>query len=198
MSRAFNEEEKEAIRKKLITEGRVLFERYGLKKTNVAEIADAAGIAKGSFYNFYNSKEELFIDVLDGFEGEMQQELIAQITGMNLSRKEMLKELLGFLFEKQYENPLMEIMMNEKRMQEIMTKIPEDKLARFLDRDERMVRQLNDIFGEGFKQHRPEVLSGLFRNLFIMSFNKRLIGEDVFDEVAKLMIDLIADGLIKE
>ena len=72
MSRAFNEEEKEAIRKKLITEGRVLFERYGLKKTNVAEIADAAGIAKGSFYNFYNSKEELFIDVLDGFEGEMQ------------------------------------------------------------------------------------------------------------------------------
>ena len=85
-----------------------------------------------------------------------RQELIAQITGMNLSRKEMLKELLGFLFEKQYENPLMEIMMNEKRMQEIMTKIPEDKLARFLDRDERMVRQLNDIFGEGFKQHRPE------------------------------------------
>ncbi|WP_028975444.1 TetR/AcrR family transcriptional regulator [Spirochaeta cellobiosiphila] len=198
MPKAFGNEEKEEIKQTLITEGRRLFERYGIRKTSVSEIAKAAGIGKGTFYLFYQSKEELFIDVLDIFEGEMQQALILQIKESSLSKKDKLKKLLGFLFEKQYDNPLMEVLMNEKQMEEILSKIPEDKLEGFLNRDEAMVEQLGAFFGDSFTAFPPKVLSGLFRNLYVMNFQKRLIGEDVFDEVASLMIDFIADGLVKE
>ena len=43
--------------------GREVFFLKGYKDTNVSEIAKKAGIAVGSFYKYYTSKEELFLEV---------------------------------------------------------------------------------------------------------------------------------------
>ncbi|HQJ38103.1 MAG TPA: TetR/AcrR family transcriptional regulator [Bacillota bacterium] len=43
--------------------GRELFFSKGFKDTNVSEIAKLAGIGVGTFYNYYSSKEELFLEV---------------------------------------------------------------------------------------------------------------------------------------
>jgi len=43
--------------------GRELFCSKGFKDTNVSEIAKLAGIGVGTFYNYYSSKEELFLEV---------------------------------------------------------------------------------------------------------------------------------------
>ena len=58
MPKAFSEAEKEMIRRKLLEQGYKQFSTYGLKKTNIDELAAAAGISKGAFYIFYESKEE--------------------------------------------------------------------------------------------------------------------------------------------
>ena len=72
MPRPWSEEEKKIIKKSLIKEGRKLFEKYGLQKTTIDEIVSAARISKGSFYRFYQSKEELYFDVLDEVEREFK------------------------------------------------------------------------------------------------------------------------------
>ena len=79
MPRAFTEHEKELIRKRLLKHGFKLFSEYGLRKTNVEEIARAAGISKGAFYIFYESKEALFMDVIEEAEVQARQELLATI-----------------------------------------------------------------------------------------------------------------------
>ena len=63
MPRAFTAVEKETIREKLMGAGRDCFLRYGLKKTTIEDLTKPAGIAKASFYLFFESKEQLFIDV---------------------------------------------------------------------------------------------------------------------------------------
>lgn len=40
-----------------------LFSNKGFKDTNVSGITKMAGIAVGSFYNYYPSKEKLFMDI---------------------------------------------------------------------------------------------------------------------------------------
>lgn len=40
-----------------------IFANNGYKHTNIAEIAKAANISVGSFYKFYNSKEEIFLQI---------------------------------------------------------------------------------------------------------------------------------------
>lgn len=39
-----------------------IFSKKGYKDTGISEIADSAGIAVGSFYNYYQSKEAIFLD----------------------------------------------------------------------------------------------------------------------------------------
>ena len=43
--------------------GRELFCSKGFKDTNISDIAKMAGIGVGTFYNYYSSKEKLFVDI---------------------------------------------------------------------------------------------------------------------------------------
>jgi AcrR family transcriptional regulator len=54
-----------ATRERLIEAAREAFGSKGYEATSVAEILDAAGIAKGALYHHFASKEELFDAVLD-------------------------------------------------------------------------------------------------------------------------------------
>ena len=59
----FSDREKERIYDKLREEGEQLFVQHGLRKVTVDELSRATGIAKGTFYHFYESKEHLFMDI---------------------------------------------------------------------------------------------------------------------------------------
>lgn len=59
----FTEEQRKEIRERLIQAGYELSESLGLKKMTVAIIADKAGIATGTFYHFFSSKEN-FVQAL--------------------------------------------------------------------------------------------------------------------------------------
>src|SRR5512139_730182 len=75
----FAEKEKARLRRKMLRTARDLFARQGLKKTSLEDITCSAGIAKSTFYVFFESKEALFLEVLaeDGpaVTARMQAEL---------------------------------------------------------------------------------------------------------------------------
>ena len=73
MSRGFNEREKQVITNSLIEQGRILFSKLGFQKTSILEITKNVGIAQGTFYKFFNSKEELYFVIL-----EMEEEKIKE------------------------------------------------------------------------------------------------------------------------
>ena len=55
---------------------RRMFSERGYKATSIAAIAKEAHVAVGSFYNYYRSKEEAFIDVHDEENDRVRQEII--------------------------------------------------------------------------------------------------------------------------
>ena len=67
---AFTEEQNATIRKDLIRAARHCGVTIGMRKTSVEQLADAAGISKGSFYKFFDSKELLFFAVLEDIHAE--------------------------------------------------------------------------------------------------------------------------------
>ena len=64
MARSFTEREKENIKKSLRDACKQSWTKYGYKKTSVDDLCRQAGISKGAFYLFFESKEALFCDVL--------------------------------------------------------------------------------------------------------------------------------------
>ena len=71
MARSFSEREKEHIRNHLMELCRQSWARYGYKKTSVDELCKKAGISKGAFYIFYESKEALFCEVICSVQGRI-------------------------------------------------------------------------------------------------------------------------------
>ena len=68
---AFTDYETEQLRKALLKETRHCAVTLGMKKTSVDQLTKAVGIAKGSFYKFYESKEMAFFAVLEGIHAEL-------------------------------------------------------------------------------------------------------------------------------
>ena len=68
---AFTDYETEQLRKALLKETRHCAVTLGMKKTSVDQLTKAVGIAKGSFYKFYESKEMLFFAVLENIHSDL-------------------------------------------------------------------------------------------------------------------------------
>ena len=83
MSTAFTDEEKKLIRKKLQKVARECLKRYGVRKTTVDQMVAMADISKGSFYNFYSSKEMLFFTVLEEYQIDIMNRLAEQLEQKN-------------------------------------------------------------------------------------------------------------------
>jgi len=96
MPRAFTGAERAMIRERLLAAGRELFARYGLRKTTVEELARAAGIAKGTFYLFFPSKEALYAEVLLSVIPDMVKSLLERSFGVTDDVREAL-----FLYQKE-------------------------------------------------------------------------------------------------
>lgn len=67
---AFTEEQNETIRRDLIRAARRCGVTVGMRKTSVEQLTEAAGISKGSFYKFFDSKELLFLAALEDIHAE--------------------------------------------------------------------------------------------------------------------------------
>ena len=65
MPRPFSERERDLVRQRLLQAGREAFASFGLRRTAVDDLARAAGISKGAFYLFFDSKEGLLLEILE-------------------------------------------------------------------------------------------------------------------------------------
>lgn len=55
------------VRKKIIDSARRLFNRYGFENVSLTEIMAGAGLTHGGFYSYFNSKSDLYAEVLGCF-----------------------------------------------------------------------------------------------------------------------------------
>lgn len=80
-------------KEKILAAGQALFRAQGYHGTGINEILKASGVSKGSFYNYFKSKEAFAIEVL-GMYGEGTAEMIAQ--GMSDRSVSSIDRLRGF------------------------------------------------------------------------------------------------------
>jgi AcrR family transcriptional regulator len=59
-----NENEKKEKRKEILAAARVVFDKYGYKKTAMVDIAEEVGLNQASLYHYFDNKEEIFIEKL--------------------------------------------------------------------------------------------------------------------------------------
>ena len=95
MPKAFSEKEKEVIRQQMREKSKHLFELHGLRKTGVDDITRAVGISKGAFYLFYESKEELFLEIMEQMESELRESVLGYALQPKENARQNVRRILS-------------------------------------------------------------------------------------------------------
>ncbi|MCF6237522.1 MAG: TetR/AcrR family transcriptional regulator [Candidatus Marinimicrobia bacterium] len=152
-----------------------IFARDGLEKGKIADIAVEAGIGKGTVYEYFSSKEEIFHSIVDTLMGDLV-DASDKLYSMQLSPYDKLRTFMRLNTELVFE-------MGDSVL--IMTEIWAQG-ARAIRRGEHQATQLS----EGYEQMRTLVINILKAGVMANEFR-----EMNYDGVATLILAFI-DGFV--
>ncbi len=183
MPRAFTTAEASGIRARLTDAGRATFAQRGLRGTTVDELARAAGISKGAFYRFFDSKESLLLALLDEDELAMHAQIEAAIRA---EPENGIDVLVDSALDAVRINPLLGVLMSPEALRLLDSRPPQEQEA-LLERDVRLVDRVLAVLAESgltLGVPRPALL-GLLRSLVFVGLHRNEVGEDQVDELGR-------------
>ena len=196
MATAFTSEEKEVIRKKLHKVAKECLQRYGVKKTTVDQMAAMVDISKGSFYNFYSSKEMLFFAVLEEYQMDVMDRLTEQLDMETKIDTNRLVQLL-YDFYQDFRYSFMYTIFKNHEMELLLRKLPKEAITNHHLIDDRMVKKI--VSRINIRENvSVEIVSALFRTIAMTILHIEEIGEEQFDTTLKLVIQGIVEQITKE
>ena len=188
MPKAYSDQEKEYIRKRLKEEAAKCLAQYGIKRTTVDEIVQRVKIPKGTFYLFYQSKEMLLFEVIleqhDLIEEKLWKE-ISTIAPKDFNAEKLTDIIVGF-YQMASEMPILKL-LNSGEIELLARKLPPQVLEEHLGHDNAMVDRLFASFP--IKNNvDTRALSAAFRAIYFSTLHKEEIGEEHYEEGLRLMV----------
>lgn len=196
MATAFTDEEKEVIRKKLHKVAKECLQRYGVKKTTVDQMAAMTDISKGSFYNFYSSKEMLFFAVLEEYQIDVMDRLTEQL---DMEAKIDTNHLVQLLYDfyQDFRYSFVYTIFKNHEMELLLRKLPKEAITNHHLIDDRMVKKI--VSRINIRENvSVEIVSALFRTIAMTILHIEEIGEKQFDTTLKLVIQGVVEQITKE
>ena len=197
MPRAFSAAERESINRRVRDAGREQFGRVGLRKTTVSDIARAAGIAKGSFYLFFPSKEALLLDILQEEEADLRREVREQMSRSYRSARDRFAHFLRLHFQGLDAHPLLRMLRDPIELEALFRRLPPDALDQAqADHDAFFMQFISQWQKDGaVRPYSAEALEGLGRALRALNLHRDLIGETRFAALTDLLVEGLAEAL---
>ncbi|RLM76407.1 TetR/AcrR family transcriptional regulator [Halorubrum sp. Atlit-26R] len=204
MSR-FSDQEKEQIRSQLIEAGRELFARFGFDRTRISDLTAKVDIGTSTFYQFFDSKEELYFSVLL-WEREDLEKKIAETVAKGETPREEVQLVLKTTLDEVQSNPLISALIVEGELRELQNRLKESEAEeRFVEEQSSNVYlTFSERWAEleSFRYDDPNLIDQIFTSLvFTVRSQDAPVGSsgDIgYDQVEDALIETVVDGLFTD
>jgi AcrR family transcriptional regulator len=197
MPRGFSEAERAAIRSKLLAHAEAQLIAVGLHKISVDELAQAAHISKGAFYQFFTSKNELFVTLFGEAERELRKKMRESAAQV---RHDPCEQVRAFFYESLAIYRGSPLLRNFKRrdFEMLLHEASSTQLAQAMGEDEAFYGEILEIWARrGLKiACSPAQFSGLMHSIFVSTLYVADFGA-AYESVIALMISALADKLVE-
>ncbi|MDD3113908.1 MAG: TetR/AcrR family transcriptional regulator [Candidatus Izemoplasmatales bacterium] len=93
-------------KKALFTAGKTIFITKGFKETNVADISKKAGFATGTFYNYYPSKDALFMEIYLDENAKLKRKIMKNID-LSADPLQVIQTMMMLNYQGMLANPIL-------------------------------------------------------------------------------------------
>lgn len=184
------------IKSDIFKHGKAMFSTKGFKKTNIKEIAQSAGIGVGTFYNYYSSKEQLFLEIYIQENENLKKSLIESID-LDQEPVKVINQLIMGNAEAIHSNPILKEWYNQDFYK---------KLEQYYQNEgSKNIDSFRDFYMELFKKWKAqgkiredideELLPVFFDSLVYIDTHKDDIGIQHFPQVIQYLAEFIMQGL---
>lgn len=174
-----------------------LFASKGFKDTNVADITKSAGFSVGTFYNYYPSKDKLFVEILKQ-ETVLLMEKIMRTINLNDEPVNLIKQMLNLNMEGMLSNPILSQWYNPDIYNKVEKLFREENGLQafdFLYRDFLILVQKWQEERKMRSDISSEVIMAIFGAIIRIGYYKEEIGLKYFPELQDHLTDFVLKGL---
>ncbi|WP_055666677.1 TetR/AcrR family transcriptional regulator [Desnuesiella massiliensis] len=177
--------------------GKELFSKKGFKETNISNITKAVGIGTGTFYNYYSSKEELFMEIYMAENEELKKSILKSIDP-NADPLYLVRELLLLNLKGMNSNPILKEWYNKDVFNKIEQHFREEKGLESLDFMysgflEFVKKWQAD--GKMRKDIDSELIMAIFTAIITIETHKEEIGLRYFPQIIDYLTEFTIKGL---
>ena len=136
--------------RRILEAAKAVFFRDGFMAANLDEVADKAGVAKGTLYRYFDSKAELYVAILS-HNGTIFEEKLRGVLSPSLPPMERLRRASQFYFHHYVENPDYFQIFWAIENQAVIGDLPESMVDEVTALWDRNLRVLAEIIEEGIR-----------------------------------------------
>lgn len=174
-----------------------LFATKGFKDTNIADITRQAGFSVGTFYNYYPSKDMLFLEIFETETSELMKNIMKSVN-LNDSPVKLIKQLLVMNMEGMLSNPILRQWYNPEVFNKIEQLFREDnglQAVDFLYRDfSKLVRKWQ-AEGKMRSDMGSDMIMAIFEAIIRIGHLKEEIGLQYFPQLQDYLTEFVMKGL---
>ena len=201
----FTDRDRDRIRSQLVEAGRELFTQFGFERTRISDLTAEVGIGTSTFYQFFDSKEALYVDVLLAERESLEEQIVDAVAEVETPREEV-RALLRTTLREVRANPLISALIVDGELRALQDRIAEAEAdgkpieTAAGGSDLPFAERWADL--DAFRYDDPELIDQLFVSLVFTARSRNApIGADndvEYERVEEALIETIVDGLFAD
>ncbi|MDM7273560.1 TetR/AcrR family transcriptional regulator [Sulfurihydrogenibium azorense] len=183
-------------REKLLQSAKELFSKKGYYETKVSDIVEKSGVAQGTFYIYFKSKEEIFLELVKSLHLDLMERLEKYIK-IEKDCQSLIKDFVKEFLTEVYNNrEIAEIFFSQLfGLNQDFKKLYLKKIS---DIQNLIFRVVNRYFPEEESQILSTLILGFVRQIFFNCLTNKNLSLDQMLSKAEKGIDIIFQGIYSE
>lgn len=190
MPKIFSEQEREIIRMKLINAGMEELENKSYRNIAVDSLAAEVGIAKGTFYNFFPSKEAYFYAVMQFVKEKNRNELKELL----LCEKIQKDEIVSCLYHRYTKIKTVYDYFSPEEIKIIVRKLPNSDEA---DDSVEFAEWICENLSVSDKEKKAKIIVNMCNIMAMAASNRDMLEPCTYEETIFIFCNAIADYILE-